>query len=195
MADKVVRLTLVCIASLGACGAAAAGQGAAPGAGVSAIRGWRGDWTARYPQADPVTAWDIEKGINVLWRVPTRSFSNAMPLVVGDQLLAAMEPHWLVCLDKMTGKLLWAQDGSSAEPVGNADKLRELVVRDPASGDVPWSKRKLNYGQWMGNSIPTPVTDGRHVWIKVGGFAACYDLTGKRARGGPIRTWRPPTTP
>jgi outer membrane protein assembly factor BamB len=145
--------------------------------------GWRGDSTGHFPGADPVTAWDIEKGINILWRVPTKRFSNGMPVVVGQKLFVNMEPRVLLCMDKMTGKLLWAQDGGKEEPLRDADALKTLVVNVPAEGqqpEPPWSQRKLSYGQNAGNSIPTPVTDGKHIWVKNGGGAACYDLDGGR---------------
>jgi hypothetical protein len=45
---------------------------------------------------------------------------------------------------------------------------------------VPWSRRPLSYGQNAGSSIPTPTTDGKHIWTKSGGGAACYDLDGNR---------------
>jgi hypothetical protein len=47
------------------------------------VRGWRGDWTGRFPDAKPVTAWNVERGLNVLWRVPLKQYTNAQPLIVG----------------------------------------------------------------------------------------------------------------
>ena len=147
--------------------------------------GWRGDGTGRYPGAEPVTAWDVEKGINVLWRVRLREFSCSTPVVAGDRVLTTVEPRTLLCLDKMTGKLLWMTDGSSERPIRDVERLRE-VLAGPASqpttakADLPWSRRKLGYGQYSGSSMPTPVTDGRSVWVKNGAVAACFDLEGNR---------------
>jgi outer membrane protein assembly factor BamB len=102
------------IAGLLFCAVACAAAGdALVGTAPLGIRGWRGDWTGAYPDATPVTAWDIEKGINVLWRVPTTRFGNAMPLVVGDRLFFTIDPNVLVCLDKMTGKVLWSSQGAN----------------------------------------------------------------------------------
>ena len=142
--------------------------------------GWRGDGTGRYPGADPVTAWDIERGINVLWRVPTKQYACSTPIVVGDKLLTTMEPRWLVCLDKMTGRILWAANGGAGEPVRDPAKLRQLIVADEGAAEAPWSQRKMGYGQHSGQTMPTPVSDGRHVWVKFGNLAACYDLDGNR---------------
>ena len=152
--------------------------------GPGKVRGWRGDWTGRYPDANCVTAWDIERGINVLWRVRLKEFSNATPVIVGNRLLTNSEPRTLICLDKMTGEILWVQDGGSAGPVigdearGRVVEGRSLGTR-PSTGPVPWSLRGMSYGNWMGNSMPTPVTDGQHIWVKNGGSAVCYDLAGR----------------
>lgn len=145
--------------------------------------GFRGDWTGCYPGANPVTAWDIKRGINVRWRVPTRTFSNAVPLIVGEKLLVNCEPAVLACLDKMTGKLLWARDIGAGATTQTATRPLSLppqsvVAMEPIA--PLWSERKLSYGQWSGMSIATPVCDGQFVWVKSGSMAACFDLDGNR---------------
>jgi hypothetical protein len=152
------------------CAATAADAG---GTGPLGIRGWRNDWTGSYPDATPVTAWNIEKGINVLWRLPTYRYGNAMPLVVGDRVYFTVDPNVLVCLDKMTGKVIWTSVG--AEPAAYAG----LFAVDNES--ELWSKRKLDYGANAGSAFPTPVTDGKRIWYKSGGQVYCHDLAdGKR---------------
>ncbi len=38
-----------------------------------------------------------------------------------------------------------------------------------------------SWGDYYGHSFPTPVTDGKHIWVKYGtGVAACYDMEGNR---------------
>ena len=73
-------------------------------------RGRRGDWTGRFPDADPPLAWDIANKINLLWRTPLPDYSAANPILVGDRLFVNCEPHTLYCLDKNTGKVLWKRD-------------------------------------------------------------------------------------
>ncbi len=90
------------------------------------VRGWCGDGSTIYPDAKPATAWDVDKGINVLWRLPLRRFSIAHPVVVGDKVFTQMEPHWLICVDKMTGKLLWKRDSSIVEFLPEPDRTQAL---------------------------------------------------------------------
>jgi outer membrane protein assembly factor BamB len=157
--------------------------------------GWRGDRTGCYDGADPVTAWHVEKGINILWRVPLRQFSCSTPVVVGGKVFTTVEPRTLVCMDKMTGEILWMNDGGDDQPVRDPAKLAEIVgaaapASQPASATsqstaaaaaaVPWSRRKFAYGQFSGSSMPTPVSDGRRIWVKNGASAACFDLEGYR---------------
>ena len=78
-------------------------------------RGRRGDWTGRFPDADPPLAWNLHDGTNVLWRTPLPSYSAANPVIVGDRLFVNCEPHTLYCLDKNTGKILWKRDSHIME--------------------------------------------------------------------------------
>lgn len=70
------------------------------------LRGWRGRWNGEYPEAHPPVAWDLDKGINVRWRIPL-PWSKAMPVISGDRIFITREPCFLVCLDKSTGTVLW----------------------------------------------------------------------------------------
>ena len=73
-------------------------------------RGRRGDWTGRFPDADPPLAWNMREGTNVVWRTPMPDYSAANPIIVGDRLFVNCEPHTLYCLDKNTGRILWKRD-------------------------------------------------------------------------------------
>ena len=192
------------------------------------VRGWRNDWTGRYPDATPCTAFDVDRGINVLWRTPL-VLGNSTPVVVGGRLFTQEEPHALVCLDKHTGTVLWKRDSNVLELIGKDDLLGEYEkLRDAwhraerefdriggrrraaavlrtfglsdqhararigsleAAGAAFWNfvwkhtpARKLTWGVHMyGYAFPTPVTDGKHIWVKFGtGVVACYALDGER---------------
>ncbi len=71
------------------------------------VRGRQGDWTSRYPEADPPLAWNLAQGINIRWHTPLPDYSCANPVIAGDRLYVLSEPHYLYCLDKNTGKIFW----------------------------------------------------------------------------------------
>ena len=58
---------------------------------------------------------------------------------------------------------------------------------------------RWGWDDWTGHSMGTPVTDGRHVWVKFAtGVAACYDLDGNRRWMVPIDSighWHVATSP
>lgn len=206
-----------------------------------------------YPEADPVMAWDVKQGINVIWRLP---FTNQLrhlnksistPLVVGDKVFTQCEPHTLICVDKMTGRILWERDSNVLEFLENAEERAQALAdyQEEKSGEVivqgkaelekleqelaevsvkleadqnneelrargtalaakikamqrshgktdRWSAKLktggvslLGNGGWFGDYVgytaSTPVTDGTHLYVKYGtGVAACYDLDGNR---------------
>ena len=195
------------------------------------VRGWRGNWLGIEPEARPVTAWDLDKRINVKWSIglpPTIS----SPLVVGGRIFTTSTPHNLFCVDKMTGKLLWratfdlldvlepeiaaqakaindahlelqaqvflrSEDpsGGSTEIVKDGDKsisikegvrrCRELSaeLHKMVEGGLKKHGHSLFY-LWSGHMWPecaTPVTDGKHIWLRsASGAAACFTVDGER---------------
>jgi len=202
------------------------------------VFGYRLDGTAFYEDADPVTAWDLERNINVVWRTPL-FWSKAQPIITGERVFVTEEPQTLTCLDKGTGRILWQREPDVLEVVnpaaqGEAAELRLAAVeaRKPLFelGASPWERlrrlresgltedeakkrvkdadwqaldahekwtdfirvkgkcvmplvyrRARTAGPWTGFSFGTPVTDGKHVWVKFGtGVIACYDMDGNR---------------
>ena len=96
------------------------------------LRGHQTDWRGQHPDADPVRAWDIESGINVVWRreLPEAEAADAANvLVVGKKVLVTGFPHVLTCLDADTGAVLWRRVASRFEfldpsLVEEAERLR-----------------------------------------------------------------------
>jgi outer membrane protein assembly factor BamB len=100
------------------------------------VAGFRNNNTANYPDAKPATAWDICTGQNVIWRAHLecepmgRQYelrgpnSKAPPVVAGDRIFVLGEPHFLICLDKMTGKKLWERECNILEFTA-PDKVEE----------------------------------------------------------------------
>jgi hypothetical protein len=77
---RMVRAIAMCLASM--CVGGLGDDASTLGTGPLGIKGYRNDWTGRYPNADPVTAWDLEKGINVLWKLPTHGSGAALLTLV-----------------------------------------------------------------------------------------------------------------
>ena len=70
------------------------------------VKGWRGNWIGVQPDEKPLTAWDWKTGINVRWRTGL-PMTVSTPVVTGNRVFTTASEHALVCLDKMTGKVLW----------------------------------------------------------------------------------------
>ncbi len=123
--------------------------------------GWRTDGTGRYPDATPPLEWSADR--NVVWKTSMPAPSNATPVVVGYRIFVCAEPSTLVCVDARSGKIRWQKthDYTDVEP--------------PVQQKAP-KRHNTN-----GYSSPTPVTDGKTVYVLFGtGVAAAYDLDGKR---------------
>jgi hypothetical protein len=52
-----------------------------------------------------VAEWTTE--INVAWKCKLPSWSNAIPIIVGDKIFITSEPSSLICIDKTKGEILW----------------------------------------------------------------------------------------
>jgi len=121
--------------------------------------GWRGDGTGRYPRARPPVTWSSET--NVVWKTELPQWSNASPILVRKRLLVCAEPATLLCVSAGTGEILWQRSATYA------DLTPPETPKKPATHGV------------NGYSTPTPVSDGRRVYVLFGtGVAACYDLQG-----------------
>jgi outer membrane protein assembly factor BamB len=121
--------------------------------------GWRGDGTGHYPSAVPVTKWSANE--NVLWKTEAGA-GHSSPVVVGERVVVTAEPDLVICLDAATGKELWRKSHS----------LTNLSAEAAAKA----SKHSSQYG----DATPTPVSDGRFVWVFFGpGIVACHDLAGR----------------
>ena len=96
--------------------------------------GWRGDGTGRYPAATPPTEWsrnDSGEKKNILWETKLPCYSWATPIIVGEKLFVRSEPYDLICLDKMTGKILWIRSHPPFVAVTDEEKKA-----NPAFGEI-----------------------------------------------------------
>jgi outer membrane protein assembly factor BamB len=95
---------------------------------------------------------------NVAWKLPLPSYSGSTPIIWGDMVFLN------VATASSTGELeLWAVDR----------KTRAVAWKRPIAGGNH-IERKQNM------SSPSPVTDGRHVWVMTGvGMLKAFDFAGK----------------
>ena len=205
------------------------------------VQGYRNQQDGYYPNASPVTAWDLKTGMNVKWVTPLVRWSKGSPVVIGDKVFVTADPHVLICLDAMTGKILWERSANVLEvskpsAFAKSKELWDAVVAAKKEADkklaeigphyaarlralgakgtpLPKAIRELRAirevgrqynafwghmyannpmvkpawdghfsGPWfLGYTFPTPVTDGKHVYVKfTTGANACFDLDGNR---------------
>ncbi len=86
---------------------------------------------------------------------------NSSLCFASDRVFALANPADLVCVDAKAGKLLWRKSNTFAD-------LQPPIADREIKGNA-------------GNTVPTPVTDGRFVYVVFGsGIVACYDLDGGR---------------
>ncbi len=92
---------------------------------------------------------------NIAWKLPLPAWSGSTPIVWGDRLflnVADKGSLYLWCVDRAKGEVMWKQH------LGDGDRR----------------ERKQNM------STPSPVTDGRNVWVMTGtGILKSFDFTGK----------------
>jgi outer membrane protein assembly factor BamB len=121
---------------------------------------WRGPTLdGRSAETDIPVAWGSEH--NVAWKLPLPARSGSTPIVWGERIFlnVSQDPEKddslaLWCVDRTAGTLLWKR------PLGGGNELK--------------------YKQHL--SSPSPVTDGRHVWVMTGtGVLAAFTVAGEPA--------------
>ncbi len=92
---------------------------------------------------------------NIAWKLQMPAWSGSTPIIWGERIflnVADGQDLWLWSLDRAKGDLLWKQHLSGGDH----------------------KERKQNM------SSPSPVTDGRHVWVMTGtGILKAFDFDGK----------------
>lgn len=125
------------------------------------FRGPNGSGVA--PDAEPPTTWSDSK--NLKWKTPLPGAGTSSPIVVGDKVFVtswtdgqgARLQRQLVCVDRLTGKILWSKKvEGEAQPDRYDGYLRE-----------------------HGYASHTPASDGERVYVYFGrGGALAFDLEG-----------------
>lgn len=89
--------------------------------------GWRGDGSACYPGATPVTEWNLAAGSNLRWQVELPETKASAPLPVGDLVVVLCEPDVLVAYDARTGAQRWKTEAGVFAAMA-PDKAAELAA-------------------------------------------------------------------
>ncbi|NQU45005.1 PQQ-binding-like beta-propeller repeat protein, partial [bacterium] len=114
-----------------------------------------GDWP---------TTWSLAEDRNIIWQTELPSEGKSSPVVWKNHIFlsaATGEEHRVLCYARDSGQLLW--NSSLTLPAG--EELEQ--VEDSGFG--------------TGLASPTPVTDGKRVYVLFGtGWLAAFDLQGKQ---------------
>jgi outer membrane protein assembly factor BamB len=126
-----------------------------PGGAAGGQRG-RGAFGQEGRPLTPLVCKDFETK-NVAWTLPLPAYSGSTPIIWGDRIFLN------VATATNTGELeLWA-----------VDRRSQSVAWKRRLADTNHMERKQNM------SSPSPVTDGRHVWVMTGvGVLKAFDFTG-----------------
>lgn len=129
-------------------------------------REFRGpDGTGHYVGPKIVTEWGVDK--NVVWKEPVPGLGWSSPIIVNGTLIltTALPTHddgrklIVLAFDSKTGRRLWSN---------------EVFVAEAKSASQMHKKNS--------HASPTPVSDGRKVWVHFGHLGtACLALTGEQA--------------
>ena len=145
----------------------------------------------------PVT-WSLEK--NIVWKAALPSWSGGTPIIWGDRVFVtspsepatvsteAEAPRGLTARRRRPRRRTGPQAGSAAALADLSAHAATLAARSFAGLSIEnrWRKlwrRELDEGNrtWKKQNAhqPSPVTDGKHVWVVTGtGAVAAFDMDG-----------------
>jgi outer membrane protein assembly factor BamB len=124
------------------------------------------------------TKWSLERNENIVWKTELPSWSGSTPIIWGDHI-------FITSPSRSDGTPPPPQEGRKGgrpmrDPGGQTLLLICLSKKD---GSIRW-QRELDHGNWTYNkqnsSSPSPVTDGKHVWVVTGnGVVTALDFDGQ----------------
>lgn len=134
--------------------------------------GFAGQGNNWYPGATPPLSWSDSvdgKSQNIRWKVSIPGWTDAQPLVVGKRIIGVYSPHYVVCYDADTGKILWQDElklmtlperGEVGQPAGavpeaaKAAKEQLLFERGLALGRMEYvMKAGVGEKEWTPEKI------------------------------------------
>jgi outer membrane protein assembly factor BamB len=130
------------------------------------------------------TTWSLEKNENIVWKTELPSWSGGTPIIWGD--------HIFVTSPSKKGQTAAAPPQPEASKGGKGGRPKRdpggdrllLVCISKKNGSVKWQveldDKNETYNK-QNSSSPSPVTDGKHVWVMTGnGVLTALDFDGKK---------------
>lgn len=149
-----------------------------------AWRGPQGDSTSATANDLPVT-WAPDK--NIKWKFEMPAWSGSSPVVWGNKVFvnspSKEEVQPTAEPAATAGSRSRRRGGRSPATSGPGGQELLLLCLSRATGEELWRKQ-VDRGNEIkmkhNSSSPSPVTDGRHVWVVSGnGMVSCFDMDGK----------------
>ena len=157
--------------------------------------GWRGpngDGTTLTVKNLPET-WSAESNANIKWKHELPAWSGSSPVIWGEKIFI-VSPSRDEAAAKAEAANLVGAAAARARRGGGAGNGRAPTTSGPGgqeilllclsrtTGEELW-RRQFDRGNEIhmrqNSSSPSPVTDGKHVWVTSGnGMIACFDLDG-----------------
>jgi outer membrane protein assembly factor BamB len=142
-------------------------------------RGPRGDGTSL--EANVPIHWNAETGDNLRWKAALPGRGHASPIVWDDRVflvacLEESEERVLLCLDRLTGKILW-QKAVVHSPLESKHALNSFASSTPATdGQLVY----VSFFQVDGDPIPAPNVGAPRLIRPGRMIVAAYDFAGNQ---------------
>lgn len=139
---------------------------------------------------DLPTTWSQTE--NIVWKTPLPSWSGGTPVIWGDKIFLTSptkgEEKAVQPPPEPQRRERGRRGGGGRDPGGN-ELL--LICISKTDGKILW-QRELDKGNQLhrkGNdSSPSPVTDGKHVWVVTGtGAVTAFDMEGNKIWGSNLQ--------
>jgi outer membrane protein assembly factor BamB len=142
-------------------------------------RGPRGDGTSL--ETNVPIKWNAETGDNLRWKAALPGRGHASPIVWDDRIflvacLEETEERVLLCLDRVTGKILW-QKSVLHSPLESKHALNSFASSTPATdGQLVY----VSFLQVEGDPVPAPNVGAPRLIRPGRMIVAAYDFAGNR---------------
>jgi len=130
------------------------------------------------------TTWSLSQ--NIKWKTPLPSWSAATPIIWGDRIFVTSPSKAEAKANASEEKPAGQEQGqrrrrASIDPGGPELFMYCISKKD---GSILWKQlldTKNEIHRKQNDATPSPVTDGKHVWIVTGtGIVAAFDMEGKQ---------------